>query len=119
MTRKEKRYQSLMPGGVPKWVRIYDNGGGSYDRYTCLFTGRYKGRPRGIVEYRAMSEHPCHPQGFGQWGEGPATMDAPSGFAPVIGRKCHLGTRISFHDITPECQELVRKDYMALWQLNS
>jgi hypothetical protein len=35
------RLLSLMPNGVPKYVRVYDNGGKSFDRYTVVFTGRY------------------------------------------------------------------------------
>lgn len=108
-----------MPGGIPKWVRIYDNGGESYDRYTCLFTGHYKGRYRGKVEYRAMSEYPFHPQGFGQWGEGSSAMDAHTGWPPAVGRKCHLGTRIPFDALPEDCKRLVAQDYKDLWNINA
>src|SRR5690606_4623650 len=99
----KERTNRLMPGGVPKWVRIYDNGE-TADRFTCLFTGR-----RGTVRYdrapwgrcRAMSADPYHPQGVALWSEirGGHNDANKWGFAPAIGRKCHLGTRIRFEDL--------------------
>lgn len=50
-------------------VRLFDNGGigtgGTFDRYTAVFDA-----DNGESWYVAMSEHPYHPQGFGQHGEG-------------------------------------------------
>lgn len=58
MTKKQKaRYASLMPGGVPKMVRCCDNGGGTLDRYTVIFTGRYKQGTGGAFWYLGMSEN--------------------------------------------------------------
>lgn len=45
-------------------VRLFDNGGETFDRYTAIFTHD------GEEWYLGMSEHPFHPQGFGQHGEG-------------------------------------------------
>jgi len=56
MTRVEK----FMPNGVPKNIRIYDNGGETVDRYTVVFTGNFKGRG-GRCYYLGMSESPFHP----------------------------------------------------------
>lgn len=116
--RKQQRRESLLPGGAPKYVRVYDNGGETFDRYTVLFTGRYAGRPVGRTEYVGMSENPCHPQGFGQHGEIEGVPDAQRGWPPAIGRKCHLGKRIAFTDLPDECQRVVMSDYIDLWNLH-
>lgn len=104
-----------MPGFIPRYVRCYDNGGRSFDRYTVVF-----GRKRidTVTHYRAMSEHPCHTQGFGQWGESQDWIDHNKhGFAPAIGRTCHLGRRITFLELPEDCQELILADYRAFWNL--
>lgn len=75
------RENRLLPGGVPRYTRIYDNGGpdapdGSVDRYTVVFTGNYRGRD-GICRYVSMSGAPFHPQGIGQHGEQDRPIDRP------------------------------------------
>jgi hypothetical protein len=112
-----KRLNSLMPSGIPKYVRCYDNGGESADRYTVVFTGRYP-KYRRAFQYVGMSAHPFHPQGIGMHGDSFRQIDVNKwGFAPAIGRKNHLGTRIPFQQLPPDCQRLVRSDYKALWSL--
>jgi len=62
------RYERLIPAGIPKWVRCYDNGGKSIDRYTVVFgkkTIGYEGYPGRSFMYLAMNSAPFHPQGFG------------------------------------------------------
>ena len=133
---KAQRLQNLLPNGIPRWVRCYDNGGmdnekggmdneksGSADRYTVCFTGRTatersKGNPN-YYPYRAMSSDPYHPQGIGLWGSVPNHhCDVNKfGFAPMIGRKNHLGTRIPFHNLPKDCQKLVLQDYKEVWKL--
>jgi hypothetical protein len=139
--RQHNRRKSLLPGGVPRWVRCYDNGGKTIDRYTVVFCGRYQSKlwkdgrttelrpgyqgrlesfPRpAVFNYLAMNAAPFHPQGFGQHGE---TRDHPCdvnrwGFAPMVGRKCHLGRRIPFADLPEDCRKLVLRDYCELWGL--
>ena len=113
--KKQSRQNTLLPGGQPKWVRCYDNGGITIDRYTVCFT-----RKQGGGTYIAMNASPFHPQGFGQPGE---TINGRScdtnkwGFAPMIGRKNHLGTRIPFSKLPPDCQKLVTQDYKNIWNL--
>lgn len=119
MNEKQCRVERLMPGGVPRWVRCYDNGGDTCDRYTVVFTGRYKKGVSREFMYLGMSEKPFHPQGFGQRGE---TQFKPcdvnkSGFAPAIGRKNHLGTRIAFETLPQDCKVAVIQDYRQLWYL--
>jgi hypothetical protein len=69
-----------------------------------------------------MSADPFHPQGFGQWGstkERAADCSPGSWAGPSIGRKCHLGRRIAFVDLPPDCRKLVLSDYKEIWRLNS
>lgn len=105
-----------MPGGVPRWIRCYDNGGETADRFTVVFTrNKRTTESNGCRSARAMSADPYHPQGFGCW---TSAMDTnKNGFAPAMGRKCHLGKRIPFSALPADCQQLIRNDYSAVWQL--
>lgn len=102
-----KRQTNLMPNGIPRYVRIYDNGGRSFDRYTCLFTGRYKGSRESKV-YLGMSERPYHPQGVGMHGESRETLDA-RGYS-------HLGTPVQFTALPDEVQRCIIQTYRGLWE---
>lgn len=77
---------------------IFDNGGETFDRYTVVYstkTGDY-------FDGRGMSEHPCHPQGFGLCCEvSPLHLTDP---------KTPLGKRIRFEDLPPDCQRLISRD---------
>jgi len=42
-----------------------------------------------------------------------------AGFAPAMGRKNHLGKRIPFSELPPDCQRLVMQDYREIWNLPS
>ena len=111
-----KRTANLLPNGEPKYIRAYDNGGTSADRYTVVYTGRYRGK--GWFQHVGMSALPFHPQGVGMHGESERQIDTnKSGFAPAIGRKNHLGKRITFAELPPDCQKLVLADYRAFWNL--
>lgn len=77
-----------------KNVRIYDNGGKTFDRYTAVYLDQPENR--GLYAARGMSEYPFHPMGFGQY------------CAAMLGR--HLGKRITFEDLPPDCQRLVLDD---------
>jgi hypothetical protein len=141
-----------MPGGIPRWIRCYDNGGGfsrfcrkclhftdavkcdinscghstidasedrgTADRYTVVFTGHYPGRCG--CDYVSMSCHPFHPQGIGVHGNHDRVIDCPEGsFPPTVGDKGHLGRRITFQRLPPDCQRLVLRDYMEIWGLTT
>ena len=125
MTKAQRdRKARLMPAGIPKWIRCYDNDVRSFDRYTVVFSGKTArcgggpGQPN-QYPYLAMSANPCHPQGFGQHGHRDhSARDTPKGaWPPAVGRKNHLGTRITFADLPKDCQDLVVQDYVALWSL--
>jgi hypothetical protein len=113
-----KRLVSLLPKGIPRWIRCYDNGGSSADRYTVCFTSK-AGNADGEYSYRAMSEFPFHPQGVGLWcsNKNHHCDVNKSGFAPAMGCKNHLGKRIPFSELSPDCKQLVMQDYREIWNL--
>ena len=77
-------------------VKLYDNGGKRFDRYTAVYTDRPdRGHP-GSYECRGMSAHPTHPQGYGMYG------------SAMPGQ--HLGKRINLSDLPAECQRVVLRD---------
>jgi len=124
MTRKQtERQERLLPKGIPRYVRCYDNGGESADRYTVCFTGKAGAlHTEGYSTeycYRAMSAAPFHPQGVGIWGSSKNHHCDVNrwGFAPAIGRKNHLGTRIPFEQLPKDCKRLVLCDYKEIWEL--
>ena len=90
-------------------VRCYDAGdheGSPADRYTVVFTGKYRHLTGREQCYRGMSARPCHPQGVGMWGSSPRDIDRPS--------YKHLGKRIPFEKLPEECQRLVIADALDL-----
>jgi hypothetical protein len=118
LSPRARRASALLPGGSPRYVRCYDNGGATADRYTAVFTGRYRKQPDDEFVYLAMDARPFHPQGFGQHGSAKQQIDTNChGFAPGVGRKNHLGTRIAFDQLPADCRKLVLGDYVELWGL--
>ena len=110
MTKKqERRLQSLLPNGKPKYVRVYDNQGETIDRYTVVFTGRYGHKTGGETWVLGMNCAPFHPQGFGQ--------HCPCTNRPDYPTYGHLGKKIKFEDLPKDCQTLVLNDYRDLWDL--
>jgi hypothetical protein len=93
-------------------VRCYDNGGteagGSFDRYTVAYLNPEPFEGRRWYSYVGMSTYPFDPQGFGCHAQ---TDGAPVDY-PVarMGRRNHLGKRIPFADLPPDCQRLVLQD---------
>jgi hypothetical protein len=77
-----------------KILEIRDNGGETFDRYTVVYD--QIGDSQGNYEAVGMSEHPFHPQGFGQH------------CTAMTGK--HLGKRIKFSDLPKDCQKLVNRD---------
>lgn len=118
------RWRTLMPGLVPRYVRVYDNEDLSFDRYTAVFSGKAPvmkggpGRPN-QYPYIGMSANPYHPQGFGQHGHTDhSACDTLGGkWPPAIGRSNHLGKRIAFGDLPQDCRDLVIHDYLSIWNL--
>jgi len=104
--KQTERLYSLMRGGIPKYIRIYDNLGKTIDRYTVIFTGRYR---KAYESYQVliMSDTPWHPQGFCQHDECLPSYDRPN-----YG---HLGKKISYDDLTIACKNEVLMDYLYYW----
>lgn len=124
MTKAEriaKRRESLMPGGIPRWIRVYDNEGESADRYTVIYTHAHSFGLKGWVPYLGMSAAPYHPQGIGLHGEmrqGDMVEGRKRGdFPPAIGRKGNLGRRIRFQDLPDDCKRAVVDDYAGYWNI--
>ncbi len=121
-TKYQVRQERLMPNGIPKYVRIWDKPECA-DRYTVIFSGNYRkkrnGQPGQLeqVQVIGMSENPTHPQGFCQHMEYPNHIDTKDGWAPAVGRKTHLGRRITFQDLPKQCQAIIINDYKDIWQL--
>ena len=85
----------------PRYIRAYDNGGASLDRYTIVFT-----RLRRFYPYAASSALPFSPLGFYQHGEGQnGPIDRPT--------YKHLGKPIDFLDLPGDVQAAVINDYKA------
>jgi hypothetical protein len=117
-----------MPEGIPRYVRIYDNAGlpdESADHLTVIFTGKYRHiglkrgeRPSMGFQVLCMNESPFHPLGFCQHAEYDYQIDVKDKpFPPDIGGKCHLGRRIPFSQLNEDCQQVVMRDYLDLWNL--
>lgn len=107
-----------MPRGIPKYIRVYDNGGETIDRYTVVFTGKYHHKPSGEFAHLTMDDSPFCPRGFGMFDTSNQQIDTNGrGFAPAIGRKCHLGLRIPFKQLPKDCQRLALSDYRDLWDI--
>lgn len=127
---KTERRKKLLPNGIPRYIRCYDNGY-SGERYTVVYTGNYRKRfsnrfdgamdefEKSWFQYRGMSSEPFHPQGIGMSGEHHTQIDVNRwGFAPAMGRKNHLGTRIPFSKLPRDCKKLVLSDYRKIWGLS-
>lgn len=78
-------------------VRVYDNGGATFDRFTAV----YLDRPErgGLYAARGMSEDPFHPQGFGQ---ATTAADGP-----------HLGKRVPLAALPEAVQRAIYLDRTA------
>jgi hypothetical protein len=92
--------------------------GGSFDRYTVVFTGGRSGF-MGEKMYLAMSARPFHPQGFGQHGCAELKeIDVATGRGPVsVGAYCADldAYRIPFKRLPDDCGKFVTDELKALW----
>ena len=119
-TMTPTRQERLAPNGIPRWIRVYDNGpDGSIDHYTVVFTGRYADRPRIGHAYLAMSSCPNLPGlGFYQHGECEIVEgNKPGQWPPAIGRRGNCGLRIAFTDLPLDCQKAAWTDYASIWNI--
>ena len=85
-------------------LRIYDNGGKTYDRYTAVFMDRPERAQYGgfglplIRTYEALgfNDDPFHPLGFGMH------------VSAMPGR--HLGKRVKLSDLPPKARQFVQQN---------
>src|SRR5947209_2655405 len=118
LTKKQQgRLARLLPGGVPRYVRIYDNGGASADRYTVVFSGNnprwehpyMPGWGRFSYPVLGISDAPFWPQGVCLHSSYPRLVDRP--------KYGHLGKKIKWSDLNADCQRAVLRDYLDFWEL--
>ena len=76
-------------------IRIYDNGGKSFDRYTAVFMNQPE--RDGCFAALGMSEEPFHPQGYGMH------------VSAMPGR--HLGRRIRLADLPADCRRFITNEH--------
>lgn len=110
------RQEQLMPAGVPRWIRVYDNGGRTADRYTVVFTGAYRRiglkrheRPTMWHVVAGMSGEPYWPQGVCMHSEYPNIIDRPT--------SSHLGRRVKFDKLPVDVRYAIIQTYVDLWNL--
>jgi len=124
---QRRRQKALLPDDIPRWIRVYDNGDGG-EQYTVIFTGRYRHKTGGEFCLLGMSDSPYWPLGICLHSSYPFQVDCRKHVAgqppkycwpPAIGRKCHLGRRIPFADLPPDCQHVTMNDYCELWDLQN
>jgi len=77
-------------------IRIYDNGGKTFDRYTAIFMDRNYPCTLNTYECLGMSENPFYPQGFCQHS------------AAMPGQ--HLGKRIELSELPADCQKAIQQE---------
>jgi hypothetical protein len=81
-------------------LRCYDNGGKTFDRYTVVpprWAKEERERNSHLFNAIGASEHPFHPQGFGNH------ITAQPG--------PHLGKRVKWADLTPDVQKFARQSF--------
>jgi len=105
--KQADRKARIFPFGKPKYVRCYDNGGETADRYTVVFTGMYTHNTGGEHWYLGMSEQPFHPQGIEQHGSNSTQIDKPA--------YSHLGKKVTYDSLPNEVKQCVCQTYLYLW----
>jgi hypothetical protein len=107
-----ERWDRLFRFDSPRYIRCYDNGGKSADRYTVVFSQlkQYSDGYGSVHTYISMSHSPFHPHGFGQHGE---TYGVPCDY-PNYG---HLGKKITFADLNLDGRWFVLMEYCSYWNL--
>lgn len=105
---RKAKHRAYEPDGTPKYIRVYDNGGETADRYFCQFTHR----PGEHFPHLMMSENPFHPQGVGMhgdaYGNGGMPYDRPT--------YSHLGKRVrDFWSLPDAVRRCIMQDYVEYW----
>lgn len=123
---KVAREGRLLPGGVPRWVRVYDDAEWSPAVFIVVFTGKVShegdegSRSARFYPYIMLGEEPTtEPQACENKGQPiDTTREYRNGWfwPPAIGRKHYnLGKRIAFTDLPAACQKIALETYRELW----
>jgi len=102
----DKRKDSLIVNGVPKYIRCYDNTGTNNETLDCITV---------VFSKKRIDRQFLH-LGSSTTGTGilvHGSTEQPIDF-PSYG---HLGKKIKFSDLTPKLQKIVMSDYCDLWGL--
>lgn len=108
----KRAIQLLTETFEPRYIRCYDNGGETADRYTIVFTGNYS-KGTGYdkrFQYVGMGSAPYHPQGICYNEDSEDLIDKPS--------YKHLGKKIKFSDLPADCRQIVFSNYADLWDFS-
>jgi hypothetical protein len=98
--KAQERRERLMPGGIPRYIRVWDNlDEYPHDGITVVFTK--KTIVPGVFMFLSMN-------GSGGWSHG--ETDTPNGSK-------EWGKRIKFEDLSEGCKRTVIGDYEELWDL--
>ena len=102
-----RQVKNLFIGENPRYIRCYDNGGKTIDRYTCVFTGRYRKRFENKFIDLSSSPDPYSPTGVGSIGESDVQIDKPT--------YSHLGKKVSFDTLPTEVKAYIVSVYTEIW----
>jgi hypothetical protein len=97
------RRERLLAEAVPRYVRLYDEGGVAAERYTADLTGLLSLKKPGEYLYVRMDDNPL--------GSGGYTLSR--GHPPYT----ELGRAASFGDLPEGCKNLVLDMYQKMWNL--
>jgi hypothetical protein len=115
-----ERENALIIDNAPRYVRCYDNGGESIDRFTIVFSKKkiYQDKNSsdffaraGVFGYVASSSNPFHPQGYYMHCESGHRMLDEGGYK-------HLGKKVKFLTLPGDVQRAVIDDYCDLWDIS-
>lgn len=104
-----RKIGKIFPNETPKYIRCYDNGGETADRYTVVFTGKYTHKTGGEHWYLGMSGDPFHPLGIGSHGASRTQIDYPT-----YG---HLGKKVKFETLPAKVKQCVVQTYLYIWDI--
>ena len=141
--REVARIASLLPNGMPKKIRVYNNANGptpTFDNITVVFTGSYQNRmwvdgkteESYEIPARTVTRHdgstyesaaytssrrrtPRHVYLFcNDW-----VICAHEESSDMVDRPTygHLGKKVAFATLTPELQKAVTEAYCELWDI--
>lgn len=102
--RASKRW---LDGDCPAGVLAIFDHPNTFDRYTVIYRDVIESHRGPILTYVGASEHPFHPQGFGQHGE----MEAHEAATFRYANNRHA---CKWSDLPPDVQRLVRRDLSQL-----